>query len=459
MPITWKNIEADAGKMAVSNDFLNSANTNITAGIGQFQTVLNNEKQRQEDNREIVSDNNTLSYQKFLNSMSPEQLQEAQASGAINNQLEQYGRSIDKNVALNGFNDRLNAARSEFNAGVAYDKNVRDETERTSIQQIEAAIANNNDARFEKLMADNPGLSTSADLRNKYNDREKIRLDNDRAEKVISSKETMDSIIQDGFEAGKTEREIQTDINAARVSGDILVDDQNTAVTTTSNYFAAKYNMTPTEKINYDTDIAELDTAYNAAVERAELVNQQAEETYKLSEGFNSATMPDNNTASTALEAFKQSGLDKNPTWGTSPDKLIDDQRKRLLHGAILKNAKNQPILDKDGKPKRAGGIDGDLQEGEVYAIITHALKKFQANSGKIFTENLGVEELETAVNNSLETYLIGNKKRAEHEKNQQDHLQYMQGLNTAYGAGKTHALTKNTTKFNQQKIQNAKIQ
>jgi len=458
MPITWKNIEADAGKMAVSNDFLNSANTNMAAGIGQFQTVLNNEKQRQEDNREIVTDNNTLSYQKFLNSMSPEQLQEAQASGAINNQLGQYGKSIDQNVALNGFNDRLNAARSEFNAGVTYDNNVRDEKERPTIQQFKAAIAADDDAAVAKLTADNPGLSNLGDLTNEYNDKERRRLEIGRTEKIISSKQTMDSIIQDGFAAGKTEREIQTDIHAARVSGDISGDDQNKAVTTTSDYFAAQYNMASTEKINYNTDIAKLDAAYNAAVERAELVNQQAEETYKLNEGFNSTTMPDNNTASTALETFKQSGFDQNPTWGTSPDKLINDQRERLLHGEVLKNAKGNPILE-NGKPKRAGGIDGDLQEGEAYAIITHALKKFLANSGAVFTENLGIEELNTAVNNSLETYLIGNAKRAEHEKNQQDHLQYMQGLNTAYGAGKTDALRKNTTKFNQQKIQNAKIQ
>lgn len=459
MPITWKNIEADAGKMAVSNDFLNSANTNMAAGIKQFQTVLNNEKQRQEDNRKIVSDNNTLSYQKFLNSMSPEQLQEAQASGAIDEQLGQYGRSIDQDVALNGFNNRLKSARSEFNAGVEYDNNVRNAAEQPKIEQFKSAIARDDDAAVAELTAANPNLSNLGALTNEYNAAEKQRLDRDRAERERSSKKTLAAIIQDGHQAGLTERQIMSNVNAARVKGAVSEADQITAVTNISNYFAAQYNMTVAEKRKYDSDIAVLDENYNNALEQAELEHNQANETYKLSEQFNYATIPDNNTASSVLATFRESGFDQNPTVGTSPDKLINDVKERVLYGEVLKDSRNQPIYDENGKPKRAGGLDGDLQEGEVYAIIDHALKKMQANSGYFKTENLGPEELNAAVEDSLETYLIGNDKRANYETRQQSHLQYKQALKANYQKEKSIAYKSNTVTNNRNNIQTAKKQ
>jgi len=402
MPITWRNVTQGAGNAAVGADLFTAASTNFTGGSNAINGVLDNEVKRREDNTGIRTDNNTLAYKQFLNQMSPEQLAEAQASGAVQNQLGQYGRDIDQDVALNGFNNAMTSARGEFNAGVTYDKNVRDKAEQPIIEQFRSAIAGNDDPAVAELTAANPKLSNLGALTNEYTAAEETRRVEEEKTTQRNSTSTLQNIIQNGINDGLTERDIRL---AVANDSSILAKDRMNVGEPIGSAFADSRGLTSEENANYTSEVAGLEqTAVNARI-LSDQQDEQAQTTFNLNHGFNRNNIQNISDASNLKEAFINSGFDVNPYefWADNPLELINTNLKTLKDTIIpVATTKNGITTTKDTKPYV------DFTQGELNAIGVRALNNMMANNGRT-TENLKEGDLTKAFEESASDYVRNN--------------------------------------------------
>ncbi len=402
MPITWRNVTQGAGNAAVGADLFTAASTNFTGGSNAINGVLDNEVKRREDNTGIRTDNNTLAYKQFLNQMSPEQLAEAQASGAVQNQLGQYGRDIDQDVALNGFNNAMTSARGEFNAGVTYDKNVRDKAEQPIIEQFRSAIAGNDDAAFAELTAANPKLSNLGALTNEYTAAEETRRVEDEKTTKRNSTSTLQNTIQNGINDGLTERDIRL---AVANDPSILAEDRLNVGEQIAAAFAGSRNLTHAENTNFNSEAAGLKQAAVDARILSDQQDEQAQITFDLNHGFNKNNIQEISDGSNLKEAFMGTGYDQNPWLGDNPLKLIQNNLKTLSETII-------PVTTTDakGKPTTTNTTPYiDFSQGELNAIGVRALNNMMANNGKLQTENVEEGDLTKAFEESARDYAMNN--------------------------------------------------
>ena len=403
MPITWRNVTQGAGNAAVGADLFTAASTNFAGGSNAINGVLDNEVKRREDNTGIRTDNNTLAYKQFLNQMSPEQLAEAQASGAVQNQLGQYGRDIDQDVALNGFNNAMTSARGEFNAGVTYDKNVRDKAEQPIIEQFRSAIAGNDDAAVAELTAANPKLSNLGALTNEYTAAEETRRVEDEKTTKRNSTSTLQNTIQNGINDGLTERDIRL---AVANDPSILAEDRLNVGEQIASAFAGSRNLTHAENTTYTSEAAGLEQAAVDARFLSDQQDEQAQNTFDLNHGFNKNNIQEISDGSNLKEAFINSGFDKSPGINSTdkPLKLIQDNLKTLRETIIPVSTK-----DTNGKTTTTNTTPYvDLTQGELNAIGVRALNNMMANSG-FYDENLEEGDLTKAFEDSANDYVRNN--------------------------------------------------
>lgn len=410
MPITWRNVTQGAGNAAVGADLFTAASTNFAGGSNAINGVLDNEVKRREDNTGIRTDNNTLAYKQFLNQMSPEQLAEAQASGAVQNQLGQYGRDIDQDVALNGFNNAMTSARGEFNAGVTYDKNVRDKAEQPIIEQFRSAIAGNDDAAVAELTAANPNLSNLGALTNDYTAAEETRRVADEKTTKRNSTSTLQNTIQNGINEGLTERDIRL---AVANDPSILAEDRLNVGKQIESAFADSRNLTLAESTNYNSEAAGLEQAAVDARFLSDQQDEQAQITFDLNHSFNKNNIQEISNTSNLKDAFMNSGFDVNPiesvlgVWdvGDNPLELIQSNLKTLRETIIPVSTK-----DNNGKTTTTNTTPYvDFTEGELNAIGVRALDNMMANNGSFNTENLEEGDLTKAFEESASDYVRNN--------------------------------------------------
>lgn len=112
-PITWKNIAVEAPQREAYNPMI-AAQLGITAGFDKLGQVYDQyQTQRRDDN--------TAAFQTALSQYkTPEELQAAQASGAIDALRAQFGVQMDQKVAMNGADQRLAALMKQATDATAY---------------------------------------------------------------------------------------------------------------------------------------------------------------------------------------------------------------------------------------------------------------------------------------------------------------------------------------------------
>lgn len=102
-PITWRNVGTTANSSGVGS-LLESARRSADSGFAAVQGVFDKAEQTADANREVIKGNNTADFIRQLNSYgSAEEYQAALESGALDQQLDSYGRMVDPSVAAQMF--------------------------------------------------------------------------------------------------------------------------------------------------------------------------------------------------------------------------------------------------------------------------------------------------------------------------------------------------------------------
>ena len=151
-PITWQNLIAPAPQRDAYNPMVAAA-ISMNAGMENLRGAYNQyDKQRSEDN--------TSAFQAALGQYkTPEELQAAQASGAIDALRAQYGVQMDQKIAQNGAQDRINALTKAAMDANTYTDQTTERTQRPLVEQYGLLLAQNKRDEAAALLAANPSLA------------------------------------------------------------------------------------------------------------------------------------------------------------------------------------------------------------------------------------------------------------------------------------------------------------
>jgi hypothetical protein len=190
MPITWRNIESrgvgDAARL------LEGSRDSLNAGVSQIGSVFDDRQALSEKRYGVGVENNTDA---FLNELqkyrTPEELQAAQQSGAIDSLRSQFGQQIDEDAVRNAPVDRLNTLRGDEQDSAAYAAFQLDETVRPLRSQAEELIASGDTNGFDTFLTpENRELFSEAGI---LDDLVQSRTDRFRADRIYNRTEETES--------------------------------------------------------------------------------------------------------------------------------------------------------------------------------------------------------------------------------------------------------------------------
>ena len=155
-PITWKNIAVEAPQREAYNPMI-AAQLGITAGFDKLGQVYDQyQTQRRDDN--------TAAFQTALSQYkTPEELQAAQASGAIDALRAQFGVQMDQKVAREAADQRVKMLQDQALAATTYTNTSTDNAQHPLVQQYKAILARN-PAEAAAFLQANPQLRNGGDL-------------------------------------------------------------------------------------------------------------------------------------------------------------------------------------------------------------------------------------------------------------------------------------------------------
>lgn len=137
MPITWKTVGQNIGAGAAA-DLMRGAGRSIETGLDKLTGAVRSvrdDRQGQYD-REVEDNTN-----QFLDALSqydsPEALEAAQESGAIDRLRSSFGDRIDKGRVRGAFDQAMSREREEFNTETAFDLNKAREAAQPVYQQLQ----------------------------------------------------------------------------------------------------------------------------------------------------------------------------------------------------------------------------------------------------------------------------------------------------------------------------------
>jgi len=195
-PITWRNVNAP--DFTGASDMLARAGQSFQSALGALDTAKT-------DFEEGRTDRNT---QAFLDQLSryrtPEALRAAQDSGEINQLRQRLGSNglIDQSqVNPDAIRNRLTTLRDRTTADYNYNQMVTQREQAPVIRQIQTAIANNDDATYERLMKENPDLHNAPELVQNYNTTERARLTQGREDRKYNQTRLMNNLVRRFSEA------------------------------------------------------------------------------------------------------------------------------------------------------------------------------------------------------------------------------------------------------------------
>lgn len=185
MPITWKNVE-NAGGFVAGARLTESASTSFNAGMRNFSDILAKGQKVSDDNRVNTIDNNDSAYKDILASYAtPEALAAAKASGEVDQKLAALGPLINKDLAREGFGDRLREVRTDANAERTYNDGLAMATAKPLREQYLALKLSNRDAEAAAFLSANQGAFDAAgmtgDLQGQGNSQDRLEVSDSRS--------------------------------------------------------------------------------------------------------------------------------------------------------------------------------------------------------------------------------------------------------------------------------------
>lgn len=156
-PITWRNINSQPTAAA---QLFAGADRSFEKASDIFSGLLDKNTERERRNQQTIRDNNTQAYLDQLSQYrTPEELQAAIDTGAVDQLRLQYGRNIDRNLARGAAESQLTNLRQAITAKNTYDDAATDRAQRGDVDQIKQLIARGDFVGAEKRLGE-------VDLRN-----------------------------------------------------------------------------------------------------------------------------------------------------------------------------------------------------------------------------------------------------------------------------------------------------
>lgn len=110
-PITWRNVDIQAAPEAQYTRPMNTALLGINTGFDKFSDVFNQYENQQ------LSKNTNLFQNELAKYRTPEELQAARDSGAIDALAERFGMQMDQNIRRNGAQETIEKLRTGITSG------------------------------------------------------------------------------------------------------------------------------------------------------------------------------------------------------------------------------------------------------------------------------------------------------------------------------------------------------
>jgi hypothetical protein len=149
--ITWRNV---AGENLSRNVLpLMAAQDSFNKSFDMVDKALADRKQAQS----AFNDNKFKDY--LASFKTPDELQSAIDSGAVDQFRQQFGTQMDQNLARTGAQTALTTERDQANTAAAFQKQVQDRQAKPIFDAYKTAALNKDQATMDRLVADNPSLS------------------------------------------------------------------------------------------------------------------------------------------------------------------------------------------------------------------------------------------------------------------------------------------------------------
>lgn len=156
-PITWRNVEAPSFRDAILAGA--QAQQSFNSGFDSLNKLVDQETKTNIANWDNTKNNNT---QEFLNQLNqyrtPEELQAAQASGALDALRQRYGPQVDQAAIRTAEDGRLSTLQQRSLTGIDFKNKSLENELRPQIQQATALAAAGDKKGLESLFANNPTL-------------------------------------------------------------------------------------------------------------------------------------------------------------------------------------------------------------------------------------------------------------------------------------------------------------
>lgn len=171
MPITWRNVGATIGANDAARLF-RGANDSIMGGLDRLRGAVGTVEKGREDQHKFKVDKNTDAFMDAVNQYkSPEELQAAQESGALDKLYSSFGNAINKDVTRNAAEQRLTTLRNQDIAGAQHELTTGELTDdklsraaQPTINKIDTMIARRDFAGArETLDTDSAAIDASGD--------------------------------------------------------------------------------------------------------------------------------------------------------------------------------------------------------------------------------------------------------------------------------------------------------
>lgn len=166
-PITFRPVP-QSGLGGQTAQLLQGASNSFSGGADRIINVLQQRAKQEQDNIAKTRAFNTQEFQNYLRSFAtPEDLQAARASGAIDEQLSRYGGVIDQGIAGAAFQTQLRAARENAIAADEFGLLRQGQADRPQLDELNALLSGVNAADEVSLNEGVRGALAEAERRNR----------------------------------------------------------------------------------------------------------------------------------------------------------------------------------------------------------------------------------------------------------------------------------------------------
>jgi hypothetical protein len=325
-PITWRNVSNQTPNVA---PLFEGANRSFDRALGSLDNIITDRSKRQDANQATRVDNNT---QSFLDQLSqyrtPEELQAAQESGAIDTLRQEYGRNIDRGVARNGANDQLNTLRTRETAEIEYQDKAREVAERDIKDQF-GQLVNSGDFDGARSLLDSNELANESSMFAQLDTSQRDRVirgredtqynetQNTKRQTKMAANLAMEAI-NSGEAADVSRAAYAHRLDAEGITGQVALD----ALTNFDKQHTAINELTTEDRTAHSAVVAEAQREAEIATQEANRVYNLAEQLSPVDPAFGFAN-PNRSSVGDAVTFLREAGVDDSDL-GTDIQKSVD---------------------------------------------------------------------------------------------------------------------------------------